>query len=138
MQNLNNENEKGVEKMKKSIIILGLILILSMIVFSRNSFAVKTPAGANVPVNVHSAKFQYNKALMAMKGAYYYSAVQHFQKAILIKPHFALAWAHMGVALHRLGFPSLGIVSLQKALEYNPNIKWAKIKLKKYLASPKR
>ena len=138
MQNLNNENEKGVEKMKKSLIILGLILILSMIVFSRNSFAVKTPSGANVPVNVHSAKFQYNKALMAMKGAYYYSAVQHFQKAILIKPHFALAWAHMGVALHRLGFPSLGIVSLQKALEYNPNIKWAKIKLKKYLASPRR
>ena len=138
MQNLNNENEKVVEKMKKSIIILGLILILSMIVFSRNSFAVKTPAGANVPVNVHSAKFQYNKALMAMKGAYYYSAVQHFQKAILIKPRFALAWAHMGVALHRLGFPSLGIVSLQKALEYNPNIKWAKIKLKKYLASPRR
>ena len=88
--------KRGVEKMKKSIIILGLILILSMIVFSRNSFAVKTSAGANVPVNVHSAKFQYNKALMAMKGAYYYSAVQHFQKAILIKPHFALAWAHMG------------------------------------------
>ena len=123
--------------MKKSIV-LGLILILSMIIFSRNSFAVKAPAGANGPVNVHSAKFQYNKALMAMKGKYYYSAVQHFQKAIIVKPHFALAWAHMGVALHRLGFPSLGIVSLQKALEYNPNIKWAKIKLKKYLASPRR
>ena len=138
MQNLNNENEEGAEKMKKSIIILGLILILSIVVFSRNSFAVKTPAGANVPVNVHSAKFQYNKALMAMKGGYYYPAVQHFQKAILIKPHFALAWAHMGVALHRLGFPSLGIVSIQKALKYNPNIKWAKIKLKKYLASPRR
>ena len=125
--------------MKKSIV-LGLISILSMIVFAKNTFAAKAPAdaNANAPVNVHRAKFQYNKALTAMKGKYYYSAVQHFQKAILIKPHFALAWAHMGVALHRLGFPSLGIVSLQKALEYNPNIKWAKIKLKKYLASPRR
>ena len=104
----------------KKIIVLGLILILPMIVFSKNAFAVKTSAGANDPVNIHSAKFQYNKALTAMQGKYYYSAVQHFQKAILIKPHFALAWAHMGVALHRLGFPSLGIVSLQKALEYNP------------------
>ena len=118
--------------MKKSIV-LGLILMLSLIVFSKNSFAAKMAAA-----NVHSAKFQYNKALMAMKGKYYYSAVQHFQKAILVKPHFALAWAHMGVALHRLGFPSLGIVSLQKALKYNPNIKWAKIKLKKYIASPRR
>jgi len=123
--------------MKKSIA-LGLILISFAVIFSKNAFAVKTPAGANGHVNVHSAKFQYNKALMAMKGGYYYSAIQHFQKAILIKPHFALAWAHMGVALHRLGFPSLGIVSLKKALEYNPNIKWAKIKLKKYIASPRR
>ncbi len=118
--------------MKKSII-LGLILMLSLIAFSKNSFAAKTPA-----VNVHSAKFQYNKGLGAMKGKYYYDAIQHFQKAILIKPHFALAWAHMGVALHRLGFPSLGIVSLQKALKYNPDIEWARIKLKKYLASPRR
>ena len=118
--------------MKKSIV-LGLILMLSLIAFSKNSFAAKMKA-----VNVHSAKFQYDKALGAMKGKYYIDAVQHFQKAILIKPHFALAWAHMGVALHRLGFPSLGIVSLQKALQYNPNIKWAKIKLKKYIASPRR
>ncbi len=118
--------------MKKSII-LGLILMLSFIAFSKNSFA-----AAKTAVNVHSAKFQYNKGLGAMKGKYYYDAVQHFQKAILIKPHFALAWAHMGVALHRLGFPSLGIVSLQKALKYNPNITWAKIKLKKYIASPRR
>ena len=123
--------------MKKSMI-LGLILILSLVVFLRNSFAVKMLAGTNVPVNVHSAKFQYNKGLMAMKGGYYYSAVQHFQKAILIRPHFAPAWAHMGVALHRLDFPSLGIVCIKKALKYNPNIKWAKIKLKKYLASPRR
>ena len=123
--------------MKKSIV-LWLILVLSLVLFSKNAFSAKMPAAADAGVNVHSAKFQYNKALMAMKGAYYYSAVQHFQKAILIKPHFALAWAHMGVALHRLGFPSLGIVSLQKALKYNPNIKWAKIKLKKYLASPRR
>ena len=116
----------------KKIIVLGLILMLSLIAFSKNSFAAK------MAVNVHSAKFQYNKGLGAMKGKYYIDAVQHFQKAILIKPHFALAWANMGVALHRLGFPSLGIVSLQKALKYNPNIKWAKIKLKKYIASPKR
>ncbi len=125
--------------MKKSIVLwLTLILILSLVVFSKNSFAAKMPVKAHVIVNIHSAKFQYNKAMGAMKGGYYYTAVQHFQKAILIKPHFALAWAHMGVALYKLGFPSLGIVSLKKALKYNPNIKWAKIKLKKYLASPRR
>ncbi len=117
----------------KKIIVLGLILMLSLIAFSKNSFAAKTAA-----VNVHSAKFQYNKGLGAMKGKYYYDAIQHFQKAIIIKPHFALAWARMGVALYRLGFPSLGIVSLQKALQYDSNIKWVKIKLKKYIAGPKR
>ncbi len=117
----------------KKIIVLGLILMLSLIAFSKNSFAAKMAA-----VNVHSAKFQYNKGLGAMKGKYYYDAIQHFQKAIIIKPHFALAWARMGVALYRLGFPSLGIVSLQKALQYDSNIKWVKIKLKKYIAGPKR
>jgi len=130
------------KKNTASGLILILTLVLSLAVFSGNSFAAKMPAGTdmntNVPAGIHSAKFQYDKALEAMKTGYYYTAVQHFQKAILIKPHFALAWAHMGVALHKLGFPSLGIVSLQKALKYNPNIKWAKIKLKKYLASPKR
>ncbi|MHB8231468.1 MAG: hypothetical protein ACYDDB_01020 [bacterium] len=119
--------------MKKHII-LGMVLILSLIIFSKSGAAAATTGG----VNIHSAKFQYKKALGAMKTGYYYTAVQHFQKAILIKPHFALAWAHMGVALYKLGFPSLGIVSLQKALKYNPNIKWARIKLNKYLASPKR
>ncbi len=89
-------------------------------------------------VNVKSPVFQYKKGLGAMKGGYYYDAIQHFQKAILVKPHYALAWAHMGVALHKLGFPSLAIVSLQRALKYNPNIKWAKITLKKYLSSSKR
>lgn len=118
----------------RKITILTVILILSLVVFSKDSMAAKMSGTANI----HSAKFQYEKGVGAMKGGYYYTAVQHFQKAILVKPHFALAWAQMGVALYKLGFPSLGIVSLKKGLKYNPNIKWAKIKLNKYLASPKR
>lgn len=119
--------------MKKNII-LGMVLILSLLIFSKSGTAVAMTGG----VNIHSAKFQYRKGLGAMKAHYYYTAVQHFQKAIIIRPHFALAWAHMGVALYKLGFPSLGIVSLRKALKYNPNIKWARFKLNKYLASPRR
>lgn len=121
--------------MYKSIIII-LFLMLSLAVFSKNSMAAKGQAHA--AVNVKSAKFQYIKAKEAMTGGYYYSAVQHFQKAILIKPHFALAWDNMGVALHKLGFPSLAIVSLQKGLKYNPNVKWARIMLKKYMTSSRR
>ncbi|MCL4542655.1 MAG: hypothetical protein M1458_02765 [Deltaproteobacteria bacterium] len=120
----------------RKIIIFTLILILSLIVFSKDSTSAKIPAG--VPVNTKSPEFQYKKALGAMKAGYYYTAVQHFQKAILVKAHFALAWAEMGVALHKLGFPSLGIVCLKEGLKYNPNIKWAKIKLKEYLASSRR
>jgi Tfp pilus assembly protein PilF len=122
----------------KKIISLGIILVFSLIVANKNSFAVKMPARTNSAVNVHSAKFQYSKALEAMRGGYYYNSVQHFQKAIIIKPHFALAWAHMGVALHKLGFPSLAIVSIKKALKYQPNMKWAQTVLKKYIASPRR
>ena len=118
----------------RRIIIFALVLILSLVIFSKDSMAAKMSGHANI----HSAKFQYGKGLGAMKGGYYYTAVQHFQKAILVKPHFALAWAKMGVALYKLGFPSLAIASLQKALKYNPNIKWAKIKLKEYHASKKR
>ncbi|MHB1661186.1 MAG: hypothetical protein ACYCTD_03700 [bacterium] len=122
--------------MKKNII-LGLFLILSLFVFSKSA-AASTAAAIKAPVNIKGAQFQYGKGLEALRTGYYYTAVQHFQKAILVKPHFALAWAHMGVALHKLGFPSLGIVSLRQALKYNPNIKWARIKLNKYLASPRR
>lgn len=122
--------------MKKNIV-LGLFLVLLLFVFSKNASALTT-AAMKAPVNTKSAQFQYTKALSALQTGYYYTAVQHFQKAILVKPHFALAWAHMGVALYKLGFPSLGIVSLQHALKYNPNIKWARIQLNKYLASPRR
>lgn len=139
------EKEAGLGlDMSGKFLTIGVIMLAAVLFFSMSAnFA---EASSNAPVktggvgkiNVKSPEFQYNKALGAMDGHYYYNAVQHFQKAIIAKPHFALAWAHMGVALHKLGFPSLAIVSLKKALKYNPNIKWAKITLKKYIASPKR
>ncbi len=150
------------EKFKKGIllIVLTLIAMLSLAVFPKSSMAentVKAPTmttkmaqmAKNMPnmsakmlkmsirLNAKIAKFQYHKALGAIKGGYYYFAVRHFEKAIVVEPNFAMAYARMGVILCKLGDIHLAIAVLRKGLKYNPDIKWAKTKLKRYVASPK-
>ncbi len=117
------------------LILLILAVFFSISAVSSTAFAVGSLSG-NAPAA--TALFQYKKGLGAMHGKYYYTALQHFQKAIIINPHFARAWALMGVALHKLGFPSLAIVSMQKAIKYNPKLLWAKNDLKRYISSPRR
>lgn len=118
----------------KNIIIISCLAIFSIGVFNifmqSNAYALK--------IIVKTPAFQFKKGMGALKGGYNYTAIQHFQKAILLKPHFAAAWGRMGIALHRLGFPSLGIVSLKKALSYNPKLIWARKFLKKYIAESAR
>ena len=118
----------------KNIIAISCLIIFSAVALNlfiqSNAFAMKT--------NVNNSAFQYKKGIGAMHGGYNMTAIQHFQKAIILKPHFAKAWGKMGIALHRLGFPSLSIVSLKKALQYNPKLIWAKKFLKKYEMEPGR
>jgi tetratricopeptide (TPR) repeat protein len=119
----------------KNVIIVSFLTIFSIGVFS---VFMQSNAYAHKMMNVNNPIFQFKKGMGALKGGYNYTAIQHFQKAILLKPHFADAWGKMGIALHRLGFPSLGIVSLKKALSYNPKLVWAKKFLKKYMAETGR
>ncbi|MHB1680104.1 MAG: hypothetical protein ACYCTB_06280 [bacterium] len=118
----------------KNIIIISCLIIFSAaalnLFLQSNAFALK--------INVKNPAFQYKKGIGAMHGGYNMIAIQHFQKAIILRPHFAKAWGKMGIALHRLGFPSLSIVSLKKALQYNPKLIWAKKFLKKYEMEPGR
>ena len=120
------------------LILLILTIFFGISVVSSSAFAMGSLSGNAAAAPASRASFQYKKGLGAMHGKYYYTALQHFQKAIIIKPHFAQAWAHMGVALYKLGFPSLAIVSMQKAIKYNPKLLWAKKDLKRYIASPRR
>ncbi|MFW0884132.1 hypothetical protein ACMCNP_03610 [Candidatus Acidulodesulfobacterium sp. H_13] len=149
-------------KFKKGIFFIALALtaMLSLAIFPKYSMAAKTvkaPTMAtkmakmakNMPnmsakmvkmsirLNAKIAEFQYHKALGAIKGGYYYFAVRHFEKAIVVEPHFAMAYARMGVILCKLGDIHLAIDVLRKGLKYNPNIRWARTKLKRYAASPK-
>jgi tetratricopeptide (TPR) repeat protein len=118
----------------KNIIAISCLIIFSAVALNlfMQSNALAMKANTNTPA------FQYKKGIGAMRGGYNMTAIQHFQKAIIFKPHFAKAWGKMGIALHRLGFPSLSIVSLKKALQYNPKLIWAKKFLKKYEMEPGR
>ncbi|RZD17270.1 MAG: hypothetical protein EVJ46_03295 [Candidatus Acididesulfobacter guangdongensis] len=113
---------------KKLTYIIAIILL----------FYIPAKAFSMQNTDTQSANFQYKKGLGAINGKYYYTAVQHFQKAIIIRHDFSNAWAHMGVALYKLGYPSLGIVCLETALKYNHKIIWAANLLKKYKLSKKR
>lgn len=121
-------------KANNSLYFKKLMYIIAIIIL----FYIPAKAFSMQNTDTNSANFQYKKGLGAIKGKYYYTAVQHFQKAIISRHDFYNAWAQMGVALYKLGYPSLGILCLKTALKYNHKLIWAANLLKKYKLSAKR